>query len=65
MRVSGWICIFFSLGTYLGVDLLDHIVIFFSFPFILGPHLCYMEVPRLRVEQELQLLAYATAIPDP
>ena len=33
----------------------------------LGPHLQHMEVPRLGVESELQLLAYttATAIPDP
>ena len=28
----------------------------------LGPRLCHMEVPRLGVELELQLLAYATAI---
>ena len=33
----------------------------------LGPHLQHMEVPRLRVESELQLLVYATATapPDP
>ena len=33
----------------------------------LGPHLWHMEVPRLGVESELQLLAYttATAMPDP
>ena len=33
-------------------------VLFFSF---LGLHLCHMEVPRLRVESELSLLAYTTA----
>ena len=33
---------------------------FFSFVF-LGPHLQHMEVPRLGVELELQLLAYTTA----
>ena len=35
--------------------------------FILGLHLWHMEVPRLGVELELQLLAYttATAILDP
>ena len=42
---------------------------FFLFPFFvfLGPHLQHMEVPRLGVELELQLLAYttATAKPDP
>ena len=27
----------------------------------LGSHLCHMEVPRLWVESELQLLVYATA----
>ena len=30
--------------------------------YFLGPHLQHMEVPRLGVELELQLLAYATAI---
>ena len=33
---------------------------FFIFAF-LGPHLRHMEVPRLRVELQLQLLAYTTA----
>ena len=31
------------------------------FFFFLGPHMLYMEVPRLGVEWELQLLAYSTA----
>ena len=37
------------------------------FFFFLGPHLWHMEVSRLGVESELQLLAYApaTATPDP
>ena len=34
---------------------------FFSFCLFLGPLLWYMEVPRLGVELELQLPAYATA----
>ena len=40
-----------------------HTFFFFNF---LGPHLWYMEVPRLGAELELQLLAYttATAAPD-
>ena len=44
--------------------------LFFSFFFVcffvfLGPKLWHMEVPRLEVESELQLLAYATAAQDP
>ena len=37
------------------------------FSFFLGMHLRHMEVPRLGVKSELQLLAYstATAMPDP
>ena len=40
---------------------------FFFFFVFLGPHLWHMEVPRLGVESELQLLTYTTAIamPDP
>ena len=40
---------------------------FFFFFFFLGLHPWHLEVPRLRVETELQLLAYttATAMPDP
>ena len=41
---------------------------FFSLSFVfLGPHPRHMEVPRLGVESELQLPAYATAtaMPDP
>ena len=42
---------------------------FFFLFFFLGPHIQQMEVPRLRVKSELQLLAYttatATARPDP
>ena len=34
---------------------------FFFFFFFLGPHLRHIEVPRLGVESELQLPAYATA----
>ena len=30
-------------------------------PFFLGPHMQHMDVPRLGVEPELQLLAYTTA----
>jgi len=34
---------------------------FFFFPCLLGMHLLHMEVPRLGVESELQLLTYTTA----
>ena len=37
----------------------------FFFFFFLGPHLWYMEVPRLGVELALQLPATATATQDP
>ena len=41
--------------------------LFFFFFFFLGLYLWYMEVPRLRVQSELQLPTYATATatPDP
>ena len=41
--------------------------LFFFFLLFLGPLPRHMEVPRLGVESELQLLAYttATAMPDP
>ena len=40
---------------------------FLLFAFFLGPYLRHMEVPRLGIKSELQLLAYttATAMPDP
>ena len=38
---------------------------FFFFPHFLGLHLQHMEVPRLGVELELQLLAYTTAMGNP
>ena len=37
----------------------------YTYTCFLGPHPQPMEVPRLGVELELQLLAYATAIQDP
>ena len=40
-----------------------YIKLLFFLPF-LEPHLRHMEIPRVRVELELQLLAYATATPD-
>ena len=53
-------------GKYHGLEY-GTFLSFFSFLVFLGPHLQHMEVPRLRVELELQLLAYttATATPDP
>ena len=53
-----------------GVRTLINLLIWLMFLFLaaLGPHLWHMDVPRLGVESELQLLAYttatATATPD-
>ena len=43
------------------------VIFFFFFFFFLGLYLWHMEIPRLGVELELQLLAYTTAMamPDP
>ena len=48
------------------VSLFLFLLSFFLF-FLFGPHLSHVEVPRLGVESELQLVAYttATATPDP
>ena len=43
----------------------QEICIFFLTFFFLGPHLQYMEVPRLGVKSELRLLATATAMQGP
>ena len=40
-------------------------VCLFIYLFIYGPHIWHMEVPRLRVESELQLPAYTTATASP
>ena len=53
-------CYYIVLNSYF---LLDHIVLFFSF--FLGSHLQHMEVPRLGVQSELQLLATVTATATP
>ena len=37
---------------------------FFFFFRFLGPHLWHMEVPKLRTESKLQLLAYSTTATD-
>ena len=46
---------------YTGLNCTWNFNLFFFFFFFLGPYLWHMEVPRLGVESELQLLAYATA----
>ena len=40
-------------------------ILYYFILFFLGPHLWHMEVPRLGVESELQLLAYATVTATP
>ena len=47
-----------------GINIPGSFFLFFVFVF-LGPHLWPMEVPRLGVELELQLLAYITAAAMP
>ena len=42
-------------------EICENVTILFFFFFFLGPHLWHMEIPRLGVESELQLLAYTTA----
>jgi len=42
------------------INFLKYVFIYLFICF-LGPHLQHMEIPRLRVESELQLLAYTTA----
>ena len=49
------ICIYMHIYVYVSHHLLCVCVSF------LGPHLWHMEIPRLGVESELQLLAYITA----
>ena len=44
------------------VDTMIFFFFFFFFFVFLGPHPQHVEVPRLEVESELQLLAYTTAI---
>jgi len=60
MRKNFQYCLGYAWDTSLGFVLL--LLVFFVF---LGPHPQHMEVPRLGVESELQLPAYATAMPDP
>ena len=54
-------CILFSCEYSLCNFSIESLLIFFLF-FSLGWHSWYMEVPRLGVEAELHLLAYATAL---
>ena len=56
-----------SLTHWATRELQDTLFFFVFFPFFLGLHPWHMEVPRLGVESELLLPAYAiaTAVPDP
>ena len=44
------------------IYLFSFFICFFFFFFFLGPYMLHMEVPRLGVESELELLAYTTVI---
>ena len=46
---------------FYGLSFITNITFSISFSFFLGQHLWHMEVPRLGVALELQLLVYATA----
>ena len=47
------------------VFILFYFILFYLFCFFLGLHLGHVEVPRLGVESDLQLLAYATITETP
>lgn len=49
----------FFLSSFLPLS--SFLSLFLSFVFFFRPHQRHMEVPRLRVESELQLLVYTTA----
>ena len=63
-RNSGWSRMWPGHGGFFSFLLF---LLLFLFLFFLGPHLWHMEVPRLKVESELQLPAYtaAAAMQDP
>ena len=50
-----------SVPIYFPIYFPFYLFIYFLFLCFLGPHLQHMEVPRLGVKSELQLLAYTTA----
>ena len=54
--------VFLFIFYYLFINFFGGVVFVFVF---LGPRLWHMEVPRLGVESELQLLAYSTATATP
>ena len=55
---------YMSIVSSLRYPVLDqlNLAFFFFFLFFLGPYLLHMEIPRLGVEQKLQLPVYATAM---
>ena len=58
---------FFQTMFYFNLNIYHEILFLLFFFVSLGPHLRHMEIPRLGIKSELQLLAYttATARPDP
>ena len=54
--------IFYALNFMIFIrQSVDHTIFYFIFLTFLGPYLRHVEVPRLVIELELQLLAYTTA----
>ena len=72
MRFIKPFCVSFSSRLYMSFSFQFHTYKtgntnfnFFSFSFFWGPHPQHMEVPKLGIKSELQLLAYATAAGRP
>ena len=65
VKFSGFFFFFWSESDGIGTYKSKSLFVFFFFS--LGPHSRHMEIPRLGVQSELQLLAtvIATATPDP
>ena len=66
-RLEQWLVLLYSVVVHgMNTPQFGGFCLFVCLSF-LGPHPRHMEVPRLRVESELQLLTYTTAIatPDP
>ena len=53
--------LFYFISFYLFYFILLYFILFYFILCFIGPFLWYMEVPKLGVESELQLLAYTTA----
>ena len=67
---KSYVCMYLPIHSsiiYLSICLYTFYLFIYLFSLFLGPHLRYMEVPRLGVESQLQVSTHttATAMPDP